>query len=70
MLENYAETPTKNVLTTQSCQANISKLLSHLNLSSRKRSCVYQYGLVLITTFEYINNINDYNYDHCSDSVS
>ena len=31
-----------------------------LNLSSRKRSCVYQYGLVLITTCEYINNINDY----------
>jgi hypothetical protein len=42
-LENYAESPTKNVLTTQSCQANISSLLSYLNLSSRKRSCVYQF---------------------------
>ena len=48
------------ILTTQSCQANISSLLSYLNLSSRKRSCVYKYGLVLITTCEYINNINDY----------
>jgi hypothetical protein len=42
------------------CQANISNPLSYLNLSSRKRSCVYQYGRVLITTCEYINNINDY----------
>ena len=48
-------------MTTQSCQANISNLLSYLILSSsRKGSCVYQYGLVLITTCEYINNINDY----------
>jgi hypothetical protein len=43
-LENYAESPTKNILTTQSCRANISNLLSYLNLSSRERSCVYQYG--------------------------
>ena len=39
----------------------ISNLLSYLKLSSRKRSCVYQYhGLVLSTTCEYINIINDY----------
>jgi hypothetical protein len=36
------------------------QFLRYLNLSRRKRSCVYQYGLVLITTCEHINIINDY----------
>jgi hypothetical protein len=37
-----------------------SPQLLKLNLSSTKRSFVYQYGPVLITTCEYINNINEY----------
>jgi hypothetical protein len=40
-LDNYAESPTKNVLTPQSCYANTCNLLSYLNVSSRKRSCVW-----------------------------
>ncbi|CAB4032311.1 Hypothetical predicted protein, partial [Paramuricea clavata] len=50
----------KNVATNM-----LENYADNLNLSSRKRSCVYQYGLVLITTCEYINNIND-----CSNSTS